>query len=126
MHRYTLKERAEIVSLYNENNRSVVSTQRAYRKKYRRRSAPKGDTILHLASNFMEHGSVANPQHQARPRPRRSNENIEAVRQSVAENPNVSYRRRSQQLNISGTICQFLNGIGCAKFCSFSTFRLFT
>lgn len=103
MYRYTPKERAEIVSLYIENNRSVVSTQRAYRKKYRGRSAPKGDTIRHLASNFMEHGSVANLQHQARPRPGRSNENIEAVRQSVAENPNVSYRRRSQQLNISGT-----------------------
>jgi hypothetical protein len=51
----------------------------------------------------MEHGSVANLQHQARPRPGRSNENIEAVRQSVAVNPSVSYRRRSQQLNISGT-----------------------
>lgn len=103
MYRYTPKERAEIVSLYIENNRSVVSTQRAYRRKYRSRSAPKSDSIRRFASNFFEHGSVADRQQHPKPRPRRSNENIEAVRESVAENPDVSYRRRSQQLKISGT-----------------------
>lgn len=103
MNRFTPKERAEIVTMYIKCNRSVVATQRAYRKKYRGRSAPKSDTIRRLASNFETHGSVANRQHTNRPRPRRSNENIEAVQRSVAENANVSYRRRSQQLNISGT-----------------------
>ena len=103
MYRHTPQERAEIVSLYIENNRSAVLTQRAYRRKYPHRTAPTSVTIRRLASNFFEHGSVADRQQHPKPRPRRSNENIEAVRKSVAENPNVSYRRRSQQLNISGT-----------------------
>ena len=40
MSRYTPKERAEIVKLYIENNRSVALNQRAYRRKYRGRSVP--------------------------------------------------------------------------------------
>lgn len=102
MNRYTPKERAEIVTIFIQCNRSVIATQRAYRKKYRGRAAPKSDTIRRLASNFETYGSVANRQGH-RPRPRRSKENIRAVERSVTENPNVSYRRRSQQLKISGT-----------------------
>ncbi|XP_011859621.1 PREDICTED: uncharacterized protein LOC105557087 [Vollenhovia emeryi] len=102
MNNLTPKERAEIVTLYIENNRSVVLTQRAYRRKYRDRKAPSNNTILSLATNCFEHGSVANRGH-IRQRPRRSNEVIESVRESVAENPNVSYRHRFQQLNASGT-----------------------
>lgn len=41
--------------------------------------------------------------HAVHQRPRRSNELVEAVRESVAENPNESYRHRTQHFNVSGT-----------------------
>ena len=63
MNRFTPKERAEIVTMFIKCNRSVVATQRAYRQKYRGRSAPKSDTIRRLASNFENHGSVADRPH---------------------------------------------------------------
>ena len=80
-----------------------MKTVRAYRKKYGRHSAPAENTIRSLAKNFFEYGSIATRQRPIRPRPKRSGEIIEAVKDSVADNPNVSYRRRSQELNVSGT-----------------------
>ena len=103
MSQYTPKERAEIVAFYIENNRSIVKTVRAYRKKYGRNSAPSDNTIRSLVKNFFEYGSVATRQRPIRSRPRRSDEVVKAVRDSVADNPNVSYRRKSQELNVSGT-----------------------
>ncbi|CAH1991571.1 unnamed protein product [Acanthoscelides obtectus] len=46
-----------------ENCRSVVLTQRAYRRKYRGKQAPSDDTILRLVSNFLEYGTVGDRQH---------------------------------------------------------------
>ena len=84
MSQYTPKERAEIVAFYIENNRSIVKTVRAYRKKYGRNSAPSDNTIRSLVKNFFEYGSVATRQRPIRSRPRRSDEVLEAVRDSVA------------------------------------------
>ncbi|CAH1990248.1 unnamed protein product [Acanthoscelides obtectus] len=74
MNRFTRKQRAEIVTMYIENRRSVVLTQRAYRRKYRGKQAPSDNTIRHLASNFLEYGTVGDRQHTVHQRPRRSNE----------------------------------------------------
>lgn len=113
MNNLTPKERAEVVTLFIENERSIVETQRAYRKKYKGRKAPSDNTIRHLAANFFEHGSVANRGQHNRSRPRRSNAVIAAVRDSVVEDPTVSYRRRSQHLNVSGTTMRrVLNDLG--------------
>lgn len=49
MNHLTPKERAEIVTLYIENSRSIVLTQRAYRRKYRGRQVPSDNTIRRLA-----------------------------------------------------------------------------
>ena len=80
-----------------------MKTVRAYRKKYGRNSAPSDNTIRSLVKNIFEYESVATRQRPIRSRPRRSDEVVEAVRDSVADNPNVSYHRRSQELNVSGT-----------------------
>jgi len=53
MNNLTPKERVE-------NGRSIVKTQRAYRRKYRGKKAPSDNTIRHLAERFFKHGSVAN------------------------------------------------------------------
>ena len=59
MSQYTPKECAKIEGFYIENNRSIVKTVRAYRKKYGRNSAPSDNTIRSLVKNFFEYGSVA-------------------------------------------------------------------
>lgn len=103
MDRFTPKQRAEIVTLYIENSRSIVLTQRAYRKKYRGKKAPSDNTIRRFVSNFFEHGTVGDRQHVVHQRPRRSNDLVEAVRESVAQDPTVSYRRRAQHFRVSKT-----------------------
>ncbi|CAH1997548.1 unnamed protein product [Acanthoscelides obtectus] len=44
MNLFTPKQRAEIVTMYNENPRSVVLKQRAYRRKYRSKQASDNNT----------------------------------------------------------------------------------
>lgn len=102
MNNFTPKERAEIVTMYLENGRSIVLAQRAYRRKYRGRKVPSDNTIRNVTKNFEESGSVANHQ-RVSVRKRRSNEIVETVKQSVLRSPNLSYRHRAQQLNIKGT-----------------------
>ncbi|CAH2014520.1 unnamed protein product [Acanthoscelides obtectus] len=48
MNHYTPKQRAEIVTMYIENRRSIVLTQRAYRRKYRGKQAPSDNTTRSL------------------------------------------------------------------------------
>ena len=47
-----------------------------------------------LIEKFVEIGSVEDAKYTGRPRTSRSNVNIEAVRESVDENPGTSIRRR--------------------------------
>ncbi|XP_017795069.1 PREDICTED: uncharacterized protein LOC108576567 [Habropoda laboriosa] len=61
MNRFTPKQRAEIVTLYIENSRSVVLTQRAYRRKYRGQEPPSDNTIRRLVSNFVESPDLTPP-----------------------------------------------------------------
>nr|CAI5859568.1 unnamed protein product [Callosobruchus analis] len=104
MNHFTPKQRAEIVTLYIENSHSVVLTQRACRRKYRGIRAPcDNNTIRHLVSNFVEHGTVRDRQHAVRQRPKRSTKLVEAVRESVAQNSKMSCRRHAQQFGDSGT-----------------------
>ncbi|CAH1973272.1 unnamed protein product [Acanthoscelides obtectus] len=49
--------------MYIENRRSVVLTQRAYRRKYRGKQAPSDNTIRRLVPNFLEYGTVGDRQH---------------------------------------------------------------
>ena len=98
-----------------------MKTVRAYRKKYRRNSEPSDNTIRSLVKNFFEYGSVATRQRPIRSRPRRSDKVVEAVRDSVADNPNVSYRRRSSVSRFeTGTLHtqrqqQYVRENGCAR-----------
>lgn len=53
-------------------------------------------TIRRLASNFYEHRMVGDPPHALHKYLRRYNELVKAIRYSVAENPNKSYRLIAQ------------------------------
>ncbi|KYQ46877.1 hypothetical protein ALC60_14119 [Trachymyrmex zeteki] len=94
MEQYTPPQRAVIVQLYIQNNFSIVKTQRAYRAKYRVKKAPSDHTIRHLHQKFLGTGNLGNASHRGRRRPRRSDENIEAVQVSVQRSPTTSSRRR--------------------------------
>ena len=101
MNRFNPQQRAEIVTIFIQKNKSVVLTQREYRKRHRNQSAPDKKTIHALSNRFEQYGTTLDSHHSGRPRTARSEENIARVRESVAESPKTSTRRRAQQLNIS-------------------------
>ncbi|XP_065642687.1 protein GVQW3-like [Hydra vulgaris] len=94
-------ERAEIVTIFIQKNKSVVLTQREYQKRHRNQSTPDKKTIHALSHQFEQYGTTLDSHHSGRPRTARSEENIARVRESAAESPKTSIRRRAQQLNIS-------------------------
>ncbi|XP_075164295.1 uncharacterized protein LOC142236896 [Haematobia irritans] len=107
MEHYTIAQRTKDAFLFIENHSSIINTQRAYRRFYGVRTAPTvvgpvGAVLLRsLVNNFAEYGNVGDSRRTGRPRTGRSAENIDAVRQSVEENPETSTRRRSSQLQLS-------------------------
>ena len=80
MERLTPQQRLQIVQLYYENERSVKSVYRALRPIYGVHNRPTERTIRHTIGKL---------------------ENIAAVNESFAEDPEESIRRRSQQLGLS-------------------------
>ncbi|CAH2011995.1 unnamed protein product [Acanthoscelides obtectus] len=59
---YVFLKRQFTTILDIENPRSVVLTQRAYRRKHRGKQAPSDNTIRRLVSNFLEYGTVGDRQ----------------------------------------------------------------
>ena len=101
MNRYIPQQRAEIVTIFIQKNKSIVLIQREYRKLYRNQSVPDKKTIHALSNRFEKYGTTLDSYRSERPRTARSEENIACVRESVAESPETSTRRRAQQLKIS-------------------------
>lgn len=101
MERYTIEQRSKIVEFYFLNERSIVLTQRAYRRHFNVRTGPSVTTVNRLVANFRHHGSIRNRSGAGRPRTAHTDENIERVRESVEEIPETSTRRRSTQLELS-------------------------
>lgn len=101
MDKYTPQERAEIVTIFIENNRSIIATQRKLRQKYPNRPVPHKTTIYRLHANFRQYGTTADRPRSGRQRTSRNAENVSLVRDSVAESPETSSRRRGSQLHIS-------------------------
>lgn len=101
MNRYTPQQRAAIVTIYIKNNSSIILTQREFRRRYRNQKAPTAQTIRRLASRFEQSGTTIDARRPGRPRSSRTADNIDLVRESVAENPETSTRRRSAQLKLS-------------------------
>lgn len=79
----------------------MVKTLRNVRRKYGKNFKISKNTVQSIVDKFYRGGSVHDLHRTGRRRTGRSNENIEAVRESVAESPNTSIRHRSQELAIS-------------------------
>ena len=92
---YTQRERSEIVDIYIHQNKSIVKTQRAFKKLKNVKSAPSKNTIKRSYEKFSTGEALSNPKRPHKSRPRRSAENIAAVRASVERSPRTSHKRRS-------------------------------
>lgn len=101
MSNFTVQQRIKVIETYYENSRSVKTTFRKLRSEFGQYDRPTEKGILQIVQKFQTTGTVCDLRHVPHSRPVRSTENIEAVRESVAENPSTSTRRRSQQVNIS-------------------------
>ncbi|XP_023311192.1 uncharacterized protein LOC111692289 [Anoplophora glabripennis] len=112
MEQYTIEQRAQIVELYFSNQRSIVLTQRAYRRYFNVRVGPSESTINRLVANFRQQGAVRNLPGAGRRRTVHTDDNIERVQESIREDGETSTRRRSTQLGLSrGSLQRILHTI---------------
>jgi len=98
---YTPQQRLEIVKIYYKNSESVRATFRALRDVYGLRNRPDERTILRIVRRFEASFTLHDQKPPIRSRTGRSNENIAAVRASVAEISNLSVPRSAQALRLS-------------------------
>lgn len=103
MEKYTPQQRLQIIKIYYQNSCSVTDTLRKLRPIFGRHHRPNKTTIQRLVQKFESTFSLQNVAVPVRQRNARSEENIAAVRESVANDANVSIPRRSQELQISQT-----------------------
>ncbi|KZC14917.1 hypothetical protein WN55_07967 [Dufourea novaeangliae] len=98
---YTIQKRVQIVELFYENERSVKNVYRKLRDIYGRHKRPSETTINRIVKNFQQTGSVEDKRVKKYSRSGRSQEHVDFVSESVAEDPGMSISRRSQQLGLS-------------------------
>ncbi|CAK9801727.1 Transposable element Tc3 transposase [Anthophora quadrimaculata] len=103
MERYTIQQRVEIVKIYYKNSCSVRQTFRELRNIYGRNDRPTERSIQRIIAKFEQSGSVADRAVPLRRRNARSKENIDAVAESVSEDPNLSIPRCAQAVGLSAT-----------------------
>lgn len=101
--RWSKEQRAFAVEAYLSNGNSVITAQRQFRNRFNLATlapVPNHKSIADWVKCFRETGSVV----KKRPvgaRPIRSPENIEAVRQSIAQSPQRSARKHAAALGLS-------------------------
>ena len=101
--RLTKQERVEIDELHSQNNGSVVSLQRNYRKIFGNETSPSKKCIKALMLRFKEPGTTEDKPRCDGPRNIRTEASIQCVAVSVADNPKTSTRRRCFQLGMTRT-----------------------
>ena len=105
MEQYSIEQRAQIVELYFSNQRSIVLTQRAYRRYFKVRVGPSESTINRLVANFRQRGAVRNLPGAGRRLTVHTDDNIELVHRSIREDGDVrhnlvSHERRGREFCI--------------------------
>jgi hypothetical protein len=100
---WSREERAFAVSVYFSSGRSIVATQRAFRRQFN--VAPTGrvpgrTSIVQWVNTFMNTGSVWK-QKPGPSKTTRTPENVERVRQAVLQSPKRSARKHASALRIS-------------------------
>ncbi|GFY54389.1 histone-lysine N-methyltransferase SETMAR [Trichonephila inaurata madagascariensis] len=103
MVKYTNEQRLQILKIYYRNSESVASTLRALTLIFGRNSRPSRQAITSLVKKFESTNSLCDVAVPVRLWVGRCVENIAAVETSVANDPNHSIPRRSQELGIAKT-----------------------
>ena len=101
MDRLTITQRTEIIKTYHKNVDSATATNRALRVDYGLHNRPTKQAIGKIEKKFEETVVVTNMVRPVHHRFVSYAENITFVTESVAEDPNVSITRRSQELGMS-------------------------
>lgn len=101
MQHYSNEQRLIIVKTHYKSGESFAETVRRLRAIFGRNNAPNESTVRRLINKFETKFTLMDEKTTVRRRPCRSLENIAAVRESVAENPDTSIRHRGQELNIT-------------------------
>lgn len=103
MVKYTKEQRLQIIKIYYRNSEYVTATLRALTPIFGRNSRPSRQAVTSLVQKFKSTYSLCDVAVPVRQRVGRSVENIAAVETSVANDPNQSIPRRSQELGIAQT-----------------------
>lgn len=84
-------KKAKLVQFYFDT-KSVVLTQRKFRKHFKLHKAPSRSVILHIVNKFLAQGNVSNnfKGHSGRKRTKRTPENIARVRAALQRSPTKS------------------------------------
>lgn len=106
MVRYSLEDRLLIVKTHYKNGENFTVTIRKIRDHFGVHKRPSRPTIENLIKKFERTFSLKDERDLIRHRPKRSVENIAAVRDSVAARPSTSIRHRCQELNIHRSTLQ--------------------
>ena len=101
MARYTIEQRVKVIQAYYENGPLNQNAYRALRDFFGQFNRPNVRTIRKIVQKFEQTGSVGEVKTPVHARTARTAENIAAVRDSVAEEPFTSTRRRAQKLHLS-------------------------
>lgn len=101
MEKYTIEQRVKVIQAYYGNGRSNQTAYRVLRETFGQFNRPNVRTIGKIVAKFEQTGSVGDVKTPVRARTARTAENIAAVRDSVAEQPSTSTRRRAQQLHLT-------------------------
>ena len=104
MARLSIEQRIKIVEIFI-TTKSIVATQREFKKQLKLKKAPSGKAIREVVAKFQSTGSVKDQHRGASGRPRsvRNRDNIEKLEASFEEDPAMSNRKRAQAVDINPT-----------------------
>ena len=107
MARLSIEQRIKIVEIFI-TTKSIVATQREFKKQLKLKKAPSGKAIREVVAKFQSTGSVKDQHRGASGRPSsvRNRDNIEKLEASFEEDPAMSNRKRAQAVDIS---CSFID-----------------
>ena len=100
MNRLTNEQRLQIIEFYYQNQCSVRNVFRALRPIYGLHNRSSEETINAIVTKFRTQFTLLDIKPTTRMRTVRTEENIASVSESVAEDREMSIRRRSQQLGL--------------------------
>lgn len=99
----TPQQRYQIVEIYFSNGKSVRRTHRALHNIYGKNKTPSETTIYQTIEKLRTTYTLLDAKPLTRQKSVRSDENITAVKENLAESPHLSIRQRAQHLGISAS-----------------------